>query len=182
MKKYLFFIFVFFITSCTSLQVQQLPVQQENIRVFKIEQFNHSTDFTSLIQNPLLLENINITLKQQSLLSIQFSPTQWRWVQTDILGAPLARVVLTQNGWQNDGFIMPNKQAEKLFSALATELNPTTAIFQLSQINIDRHHKIYKLGDQTIWLIQHNQQSFQIILDDNSYWRISEISQGEHHE
>ncbi|WP_386698558.1 hypothetical protein [Lonepinella sp. MS14436] len=162
--------------------MQQLPVQKENIRVFKIEQFNHSTDFSNIIRNPLLLENVNVTLKQQSLLSIQFNPTQWRWVQTDILGAPLARVVLTENGWQNDGFIMPNKQAEKLFSALATELNPTTSVFKFSQVKIDHNHKIYWLGNHPIWLVQPNQNSFRILLDDNSYWRISEISQGDHHE
>lgn len=57
-------------------------------------------------------------LMQNSLLAVERSQNGIRFVQTDALGAPLARQVLTQKGWSNDGFVMPNAAARRLFAAM----------------------------------------------------------------
>ncbi len=139
MLKFSTIIFAFFLTACMSLpKVEQLPVQAQETRLFKVEQSG-----------------------QASLLSIQFEKVQWRWVQTDPLGAPIARVVLSKNGWANDGFVMPNNQARQLFSALAVALNPQNPPFKL---NAD-------------WKIISNPPHFTITLPDGSLWQIDELEQ-----
>lgn len=60
---------------------------------------------------------------QTSLLAIQGAANgQSRWVQTDAFGAPQARLIATKQGWQRDGFIMPNRAAEKLFTHIMPAL------------------------------------------------------------
>lgn len=55
---------------------------------------------------------------QNSLLAVEQGAGGIRFVQTDPLGAPLARQVLDAEGWRNDGFIMPNAPARRLFAAM----------------------------------------------------------------
>ena len=137
MLKSLLITFVLFLTACSNLpSVEQLPAQTQKTRLFKVEQAG-----------------------QASLLSVQFEPHQWRWVQTDPLGSPIARVLLSQNGWANDGFVMPNNQAKQLFSAMAVALNPQQPPF--------------KLNDN--WKIEKNPPHFTITLPDGTLWQIDEL-------
>lgn len=141
---------------CQSLpQPQQLPETTQNSQVFKIEQLDNKAK-----------------LKQQSLLVLQYLPNQWRWVQTDPLGAPLARVVLTSQGWQNDGFVMPNPQAKRLFSAIATALYPDSAIFSFSAVEQRGEKRIYFIEGRTMWSLKGTFPELDIILADNSHWRV----------
>ncbi|WP_150538310.1 hypothetical protein [Actinobacillus vicugnae] len=137
MLKFWFVIFTLFLTACTSLPaVKSLPMQTKNIRLFKLE-----------------------SMGQANLLSVQFEAEQWRWVQTDPLGSPKARVLLSKNGWQNDGFIMPNQQAKQLFSAIAVAINPYNPPFELNKD----------------WQIQQNGTHFNITLPDGSVWKVDEL-------
>ncbi len=142
MKKALIVLVMFVITGCSNLIIKSLPPQFVESRLFKIEQLNEQNQ-----------------VRQASLLSVQFSETQWRWVQTDPLGAPLARLVLSEQGWQNDGFIMPNQQAKQLFTAIAVALNPDHPPFELNKN----------------WQIQKNGMHFSITLPDGSQWKVNEL-------
>lgn len=63
-------------------------------------------------------------VRQSSLLSAQtLADGQTRWLQTDPLGAPQARLIATQNGWKSDGFAPPNRAAEQLFEQLAQTIH-----------------------------------------------------------
>ncbi|AFU20049.1 hypothetical protein [Actinobacillus suis] len=137
MLKFWIVIFTLFLTACTSLpSVKTLPTQTKNIRLFKVE-----------------------SRGQANLLSVQFEANQWRWVQTDPLGSPKARVVLDKNGWKNDGFIMPNQQAKQLFTAIAVALNPNNPPFELNKN----------------WRIEQNGMHFNIMLPDGSEWKVDEL-------
>lgn len=137
MLKFWIVIFTLFLSACTSLPtVKTLPAQTKNIRLFKVE-----------------------SMGQANLLSVQFEVDQWRWVQTDPLGSPKARVVLNQNGWENDGFIMPNQQAKQLFTAIAVALNPTNTPFELNKN----------------WRIEQNGMHLNITLPDGSEWKVDEL-------
>lgn len=82
---------------------------------------------------PLLSDTLTLQISeekngmmQNSLLIIESqSEQQWRFIQVDALGAPIARQTLHAGKWANDGFLPPNRQASVLFSAiyayLATE-------------------------------------------------------------
>ncbi|WP_412093570.1 hypothetical protein [Rodentibacter caecimuris] len=135
--KFFPIILTLFLASCVSApKIKYLPEQNKNIRLFKVE-----------------------TAGQASLLSIQFEKEQWYWLQTDPLGAPLARMILDIKGWRNDGFIAPNNQAKQLFTALAVGLNPNNPPFEL-----DDH-----------WEIRKTKSAFEIRLPDTSVWHIDEL-------
>ncbi|QIW16735.1 hypothetical protein A4G20_10545 [Pasteurellaceae bacterium RH1A] len=157
MKK-LFAIFCLFLTACTSLPaVKDLPAQEVESRLFKVEEIE------------------NKQVKQVSLLTVQFEPNQWRWVQTDPLGAPLARVLLSKQGWQNDGFIMPNAQARQLFAALATGLNKDTNLFDFSQIERTASGQVFYIHHKKVWKIDRSLPTLEIELADGSVWKIEEL-------
>ncbi len=70
---------------------------------------------------------------EQSLLVVQALPDgSSRWIQTDALGAPLARQVLQQGQWRNDGFLPPNRAASRLFAALMS--------LQIPSAQLQRHY------------------------------------------
>lgn len=102
--KYFLFLLSLILMGCQGLPpVANLPSQPQQMYLFKVEQLDQYNQIT-----------------QTSLLTLQIEPEQWRWIMTDPLGTPLARLRLTTAGWQNDGFAPPNTQAKWLFSALAT--------------------------------------------------------------
>lgn len=147
-RSVLFAFFSLILTACQTLpKVEQLPPQAVESRSFKVEQ-----------QSPL---------KQVSVLTVQFEPQQWRWVQTDPLGAPLARLILTPNGWQNDGFIAPNRQAQWLFSAIAVQLNPNNPPFA-----VEKFGTAYRLNGKILWYVEPQVTGFRLTLADQSQWRV----------
>lgn len=157
--KYCLILFFAMLTACSSLPtVKQLPAHQ-GIRIFKVEQ--------------VTAEN---QLQQASLLTLQMDPQQWRWVQTDPLGAPLARVILTKQGWQNDGFVMPNQQARQLFSALSTALNPQQPLFDFSVVRPISNGADYFVKQKKVWQIRQLPSMIEIDLSDHSHWRIEELN------
>ena len=98
-KSLYYLIIIFCLAACSSFpQVERLPLQSIETRLFKVEQLQPKSE--------------------TGLLAVQFSAEQWRWVHTDPLGAPIARLLLTKQGWQNDGFVMPNASSRRLFAAL----------------------------------------------------------------
>lgn len=67
--------------------------------------------------------NPNGETVQTSLLAVQGEgQNQTRWIQTDAFGAPQARLLATEQGWQRDGFVMPNREAQKLFTQMLPRL------------------------------------------------------------
>lgn len=157
LKNIYLFLILCVLTACSSISVQQLPKQDVQQRLFKVEQIQPK--------------------QETSLLAVQFSTEQWRWIQTDPLGAPIARLLLTKQGWQNDGFVMPNRQAQQLYSALATALNPTQPLFQFSDIQQTTSGQIYSINYQEMWRISQQRNQFQITLADGSQWQIEPLEQ-----
>ena len=131
MKKVIFYICAFILLSGCAQQYlnTHLPIVKMPTKAFQVN---------------------NLTKKQQSLLMIQFQPNHWRFIQTNALGAPIARMVLTNKGWRNDGFIMPNSQSKLLFTALINDLYPQENFF-----NIQQKNGVFYWG-KTHWQVQHN--------------------------
>lgn len=149
-----------FLTACANLPaVQALPLQQKSERLFKVEQ-----------------RDADGGLKQTSLLSLSAQPLAWRWVQTDGLGSPIARVILDKQGWQNDGFVMPNPQAKQLFSAIATALNSKQPLFAFSRIEPSPNGTTYFVDNKPVWRIISQASGMDIQLPDKTYWHIEELN------
>lgn len=81
-------------------------------------------------QRPYLLEHSVLWLQlerldadgttlQTSVLSVQgLANRESRWLQTDAFGVPQARLIAGADGWRNDGFVPPNREAQRLFESL----------------------------------------------------------------
>ncbi|MDP8169903.1 hypothetical protein QJU96_01180 [Pasteurella skyensis] len=161
-KKYYFIIFILLITACSStFKVVVLPKQLQDNRLFKIEQQDNKNNVI-----------------QGSLLSIQFENEQWRWVQVDPLGSPIARVLLSKKGWKNDGFVMPNAQAQQLFYAIATGINPKQPLLDFSEIQTIPNGHIYWIKSKKVWKILQKKHILYITLADGSHWKVEEINRG----
>ncbi len=162
LKKYCFILFILFITACSSsFKVMQLPKQEQDDRLFKVEQQDSKNNII-----------------QSSLLSIQFENEQWRWVQVDPLGSPIARVILSKQGWKNDGFVMPNNQAQQLFYAIATGINPSQPLLDFSKIQSTSSGQIYWIKSKKVWIISRKKHILYIKLADDSHWKVEEINRG----
>ncbi|TDQ57673.1 hypothetical protein EDC45_1320 [Mesocricetibacter intestinalis] len=162
LKKFGLLLLVLTLSACSSgLKVVELPLQDRASRLFKVEAYHHNL------------------VVQTSLLAVEYRPAQWRWVQSNLIGAPLARAILSPQGWRNDGFIMPNKQAIALFSALASGLNPQHPPFAFSSVQETAQGRIYRVQNRELWRVSHQQGIFYIDLADGSRWRITEIDQEE---
>lgn len=76
-----------------------------------------------------LVEDLTGDPPQSDILVAQrLDAQQSRWILLDLLSVPRARQVLTQGVWHNDGFMPPNPQASRLFSALIFAWTPTSAL------------------------------------------------------
>ncbi|ARU64116.1 hypothetical protein BTV20_00585 [Histophilus somni] len=151
LKKFILLVIPMLLTACaSSLKVLELPQVKTDSRLFVItQQFPQS---------------------EKSLLAIEVQPHQWRWVQTDPLGAPIARLILSKAGWQNDGFVMPNKQAKQLFSAIATYFM-STMIFDVQQISENEYAQNHRL----IWRFSPQKHGVNIELGDKSVWFVEPL-------
>lgn len=67
---------------------------------------------------------------QDWLLVVQEEGPALRWSLLDPLGIPLARQLLSDSQWQNDGLLPPNPQARELFAALLFALTPEAELGQ----------------------------------------------------
>lgn len=102
MKKYLLPWCVMLLAACAGGHlpiVHSLPALQQSF-VFQVSRQGEGGDRT------------------QSLLVVDARDAHaWRWIQTDALGAPVARQIWQDGQWRNDGFLPPNPQARQLFIA-----------------------------------------------------------------
>ncbi len=65
---------------------------------------------------------------QSWLLVLQAEGPSLRWSLFDPLGIPLARQLLNNGAWHNDGLLPPNDEARELFAALLFALSQPTAL------------------------------------------------------
>lgn len=76
----------------------------------------------------LLIQRSQAAERQDWLLVLQAEGPSLRWSLLDPLGVPLARQLLTEGEWQNDGLLPPNPEARELFAALLFALSADAAL------------------------------------------------------
>ncbi|MDO5639229.1 MAG: hypothetical protein Q4G28_05105 [Neisseria sp.] len=101
-------------------------------------------------------------VRQTSLLAVQPEADSLRFVQTDALGAPLSRQILTRQGWRNDGFAPPNPAARRLFAAI------------LPLLAVDGG-QIYPPQNPTPWRSQVSDGMMSVAFPDGTHWRVTPL-------
>ncbi len=116
---------------------------------------------------------------QTSLLAVQPEQDTLRFVQTDPLGAPVSRQVLSRKGWANDGFVAPNAEARRLFGALLPLLAaPGQAVYPQQQSRQEQGETVYFQQNHELWRsrLSADGQTF-IRFPNQKQWRISPVEE-----
>lgn len=115
---------------------------------------------------------------EASLLAVESGAESLRFVQTNALGAPIARQQLSAKGWANDGFIAPNAESRRLFAALL----PIMATDKTAQIYPDfkqsqsaDHATVFSWQGREMWRVQQSEERYLIYFPDGSRWLVKEI-------
>lgn len=142
----------------------------------------------SLPRSVHIVEHAQGKPAQDSILIAQReSGTALRWVMLDPLGLPLARQVLEDGQWRNDGFLPPNAAARNLFSALLFAWAPEQELANIypkdswSQ-SLDAHgarKRSLQQHGQTRWVIIWRTgapaDTFSIHAADGKHWQVSPL-------
>lgn len=70
------------------------------------------------LNDALTLQVTDVSGSNSLLIIEPVGVNEWRFVQVDALGAPMARQTLQNGQWRADGFLPPNPKARVLFSAV----------------------------------------------------------------
>lgn len=114
---------------------------------------------------------------QTHLLVVQPEADGWRFIQTDALGAPVSRQIAAPSGWRNDGFIMPDAKARRLFAAVL----PLVDASAYPQMTVDTAagEKIYLIKQREQWRIRAEDGGYLIRFPDQTAWRVEELQQND---
>lgn len=117
---------------------------------------------------------------RNSLLAVAQSSDGIRFVQTDALGAPLARQVFSAEGWRNDGFVMPNRQAARAFAAMLPLLAADeAAVYPQMRRQAQNGARCYLQGGKTLWCSGSTGGGWFIRFPDGSQWRLEAAEGGD---
>lgn len=114
---------------------------------------------------------------RDTLLTITAADGGLRFVQTDPLGAPLARQQLRlPQGWQTDGFLPPNAAARRLFAAIVPLLaEQPAAVYPQLAYQAEGDGGRFSRGAEVLWRWQRNDDGYRLILPDGSQWQLSPL-------
>ncbi|MDO5058400.1 MAG: hypothetical protein Q4D82_00470 [Neisseria sp.] len=102
-----------------------------------------------------------------------------RFVLTDALGAPLSRQLLDRNGWRNDGFVMPNADARRLFAALLPVLAADgKAVYPSAGQENHQGGAVFAWKQQELWRIETEQGGYRIAFPDGVRWHLHILDEG----
>lgn len=97
-----------------------------------------------------------------------------RFVQTDALGAPVSRQILSASGrWANDGFLPPNPQARRLFGAVAQQHGFAAD----ADTAADNGGRTVSRQKQKRWTVQQENGRDVYIFSDQTRWQVSPIEE-----
>lgn len=96
-----------------------------------------------------------------------------RFVQTDALGAPVSRQILSAAGrWANDGFLPPNPQARRLFAAVAQQHG-----FAAYADTAADDGRTVSRQKQRLWTVQQENGRHVYLFPDQTRWQVSPIEE-----
>lgn len=116
---------------------------------------------------------------QNSLLAVEQTGSEIRFVQTDALGAPLARQIVGPHGWRNDGFVMPNIAARRLFGAILPLLAVDSGgVYPQLERKFDSGGACYSQGKGFLWCVeQRADKGWLIRFPDQTQWSLLPIQE-----
>ncbi|UOO83099.1 hypothetical protein LVJ83_06475 [Uruburuella testudinis] len=157
----------FILAACTSAaplpRLAQAWPQQDEVRWFKLVQTAEDG-----------------RILQTSLLAVQPDGSDGlRFVQTDALGAPLARQTVSRKGWANDGFVAPNRRAQQVFAAVVPLIDPQAAVYPQPHVEKQGAADIYFQNGKEMWRIVRQNDAAVMMFPDRSVWQLTPLDNGQ---
>lgn len=121
------------------------------------------------------LERQEAEQNQPFLLAVEPIENGIRFVQTDALGAPIARQIVNEQAWQNDGFIAPNAESRRLFAAILSQLGRDEhAIYPqlMRQKTANEQSETVRDSQQELWKITRENNELMIEFPNQIRWRV----------
>lgn len=113
---------------------------------------------------------------QDWLLVLQDEGRGLRWSLLDPLGLPLARQLLEDRQWRNDGLLPPNPEARELFAALLFALAPRAqlpALWPAAAWQADSDHRRMAVDGRHRWQVNYRTpQEFTLELGAGRAYRV----------
>ncbi|VEF03164.1 hypothetical protein [Neisseria canis] len=164
MKKYsVLLCAALLLAACTSglPKPARIPQVQNNSAWFQVEQRDAAGNII-----------------QTSLLAVEQSGEEVRFVQTNPLGAPVARQVLSKKGWHNDGFVMPNAASRRLFGAMLPLFSDNdAAVYPQLQRQAVTGGECYKQRTKTLWCTVTTDRGWLIDFPGQTQWSLFPIQE-----
>ncbi|WP_274571680.1 hypothetical protein V6667_09225 [Neisseria leonii] len=114
----------------------------------------------------------------QSLLAVEPGAEGVRFVQTDALGVPQTRQIFGRRGWRNDGFVMPDAGARRLFTALLPLLAADgAAVFPQWRRQADGAAACYYDGAVLLWCSRPADGGWRIDAGDGVGWLVRPLEE-----
>lgn len=140
-----------------------MPEPAQQVRLFKVE-----------------METAGQDAAQTHLLAVQPEADGWRFIQTDALGAPVSRQIAAPDGWRNDGFVMPNAAARRLFAAILPLVDDT--VYADIGRKTEQGETVYSANRRELWRVRASSDGYRIRFPDKTSWHIEELPQDEPNE
>lgn len=108
------------------------------------------------------------------LLAVQQEEEGIRFVLTDSLGAPVSRQVLNAGGWQNDGFVMPDREARRLFAALLPVLaaGGSMPVYPDAETRFENGATVFLRRQREMWRTESKEGGLRIVFPDGTRWQL----------
>ncbi|ASK26398.1 hypothetical protein [Neisseria chenwenguii] len=111
---------------------------------------------------------------QTSLLAVAQETEGLRFVQTDALGVPKSRQILTRKGWKNDGFVMPNAASRQVFAAMLPYLvsADTLALYPDAKQMPSENGALFRYKNRDLWRVSKQGDGLKVVLPDGRSWLV----------
>ena len=115
-------------------------------------------------------------IEQASLLAVQRDGESLRFVQTNALGAPIARQQVGGKGWANDGFVAPNADSRRLFAALLPLLDEGAAVYPQQRQEKQGAATVYFENMRELWRSEVSDGLYIIAFPDGRRWLLTPLN------
>lgn len=113
-----------------------------------------------------------------AMLVVRAEDNNTYWTLIDLLGIPLARQILQDGQWRNDGFLPPNPAARSLFIGLLFAWTPASELglkYPNSDIRLEGNARTLYVNEQPALSVTANGQDLLLTFSNGSRWTVSPL-------
>lgn len=119
---------------------------------------------------------------RDAVLVVRADGPRTYWTLIDLLGIPLARQVLHEGEWRNDGFLPPNREARALFAGLVFAWTPPSALashYGIHNIQLDHQMRSLSVDGNRILTVTQTHDDWELKFTNGVRWLIAPLKESQ---